>query len=102
MTNGLSNKEIQVICEVLARVPEVEEAFLFGSRVLGTYRETSDIDIAVRGEQISIHSLLKLHSYFEDLSIPYKIDIVHIEELTNQELLDHIKNQGQRLFSKIQ
>lgn len=52
-------------------------AFFFGSRVTGSFRPTSDIDVGLEGaEQISLSILEKIKSDVESLPILYKIDIV--------------------------
>jgi predicted nucleotidyltransferase len=48
MKYGLSEKQLMEITSKLAEIPEIEEAVLFGSRAIGTYKEASDIDIALK------------------------------------------------------
>jgi predicted nucleotidyltransferase len=42
---------LQEIKEILASYESVDKAVLFGSRAIDTYKEASDVDIAIKGEQ---------------------------------------------------
>ena len=46
MRYGLPDEHIKIILDYIARHSEIEEAILFGSRALGTYKPGSDVDIA--------------------------------------------------------
>lgn len=53
------------------------KAFFFGSRVTGTCRPTSDIDVGLEGpESVQLSVLEKIKSDVENLPILYKIDVV--------------------------
>jgi predicted nucleotidyltransferase len=56
---GLSEATIQKICAVLARYPQVEKAVLYGSRATGNYRNGSDIDLALFGDDITLQHALQ-------------------------------------------
>src|SRR5688572_20757361 len=47
---GLDARAQSMLRAVIARHPQVSEAWLFGSRAMGTHRPESDIDIALYGE----------------------------------------------------
>jgi predicted nucleotidyltransferase len=51
MKYGLSDKQLQEIKEILASYESVEQAVLFGSRAIDTYKEASDVDIAIKGKK---------------------------------------------------
>ncbi len=46
---GITEKTYTMLLELFARHPEVEEAWLFGSRAKGKYKKGSDIDLAIKG-----------------------------------------------------
>lgn len=52
MNTGINPNVIEEI-RTFARLHEIEQVLLFGSRARGDFRRTSDIDLAVRGEIIS-------------------------------------------------
>jgi predicted nucleotidyltransferase len=66
---GLRKSDIQNIISVLQSEKTVEEAIIFGSRAKGNYKEGSDVDIALKGKNLSLQL------------------IGHISFLLNEELL---------------
>ncbi len=96
---GLSQKSFQSILLTLDAFPEIEEAKIFGSRALGNFRKGSDVDIAIYGQNLRIDTALNLSAILnERLNIPYNIDVVAPEFLTNQNLYEHIKRVGQPFY----
>jgi len=58
------------------RVPE-REVWAFGSRVEGSARKTSDLDLCVVGETpMSYETSARLRHDFSESDIPYAIDVV--------------------------
>ncbi len=53
-------------------------AFFFGSRVTGTARDTSDIDVGITGEPIPLGTLGKLRNALDSLHTLYTIDVVDV------------------------
>lgn len=66
---------------------------IFGSRVKNTYKNTSDIDIAIF-ENVSKEDEYKIRNSFDLLDIIYKIDLVFINKDTNQKFLKEINQEG--------
>ena len=58
MQYGFSAQTLQKIRDVLVRYPLVEEAVLYGSRARGDYKNVSDIDLTLRGEDALTHTIL--------------------------------------------
>lgn len=89
------NKEITTIFSTYS---EIKEVILFGSRAIGNFKPTSDIDFAIKGNNIS--SILgKLKSDFEESNIIYAVDIVPFETISSQPLLNHIEKYGKVVYS---
>lgn len=101
MNFGLRQQDLAEIIATLKKFPAVEEAIIFGSRAKGNYKKGSDVDIAVKGARIT-HDVVLAISFAlnEDSGMPYFFDIVHFEEITEKELLDHITRVGQGVFSR--
>ncbi|MFA6583940.1 MAG: nucleotidyltransferase domain-containing protein [Elusimicrobiaceae bacterium] len=59
------------------------EVFMFGSRVRGTARTNSDIDIAISSDINLFDIIERLRLDFEDSDIPYKIDIVDLGRISD-------------------
>ena len=53
MNYGLKKKDINSIIKSLQKFSEVDEAILFGSRAMGNYKKASDIDISIKGNNVT-------------------------------------------------
>ncbi|MBF0207504.1 MAG: nucleotidyltransferase domain-containing protein [Oligoflexia bacterium] len=90
----LTQKELEVIIGYLRKFDNIEEALLFGSRVLDRNRSNSDIDIALKGTNIE-NSKTALWGLLEDESpLQYTFDIVDYHKIKNSDLKTHIDKQG--------
>jgi predicted nucleotidyltransferase len=100
MDFGLRQQDLKEIVAILQKFSAVEEAIIFGSRAKGTYRKGSDIDIAVKGREIDQGVIAALSDQLnEESATPYFFDVVHFEEISEQELIEHINRVGQSIYS---
>jgi uncharacterized protein len=98
---GLLDRDELNIKKELSQFPEIEKAIIFGSRAMGNYKKGSDVDIAIVGKSINKKVLLKLYDDLnEELPLPYFFDIIHYEEIQNENLIKHIDNEGKVLYEK--
>ncbi|WP_404397788.1 nucleotidyltransferase domain-containing protein [Stutzerimonas chloritidismutans] len=97
-SSGLRVLDIQLIHNALRQYPRVTEAILYGSRAKGNYRPGSDIDLTLRGDQLSHNDLLDIEQSLDDLLLPYKIDLSLLDQIDNPELLKHIERVGQSFY----
>lgn len=89
---GLSETTIANICSVFARFPQVKKAVLYGSRAKGNYKNGSDIDLSLSGgSDLTLEIQNKLAVELDELSLPYKIDLSIMEQLTDPDFIDHIQ-----------
>jgi len=51
--------------------------YLFGSRAKGNFRENSDVDIAIEGQDLNISTLTFI---LEESNIPYKVDVIDLSK----------------------
>jgi uncharacterized protein len=93
---GLTDREVALIRNVLARHPEISGALLFGSRAKGTARPASDIDIALEG---AIGPLVgaSVAEELDELPLPYRFDVVTLTNIDHRPLLEHIQRVGIRI-----
>lgn len=94
MDDGLKDRCREKIIKVLSSNPAVEKAVLFGSRALGTHSPTSDIDLALFGETLTLDDLSDLSQKMERLSIPQRVDLLLFDRIENPKLREHIQTQG--------
>ena len=93
MNDGLKDHQRNAILEVLNKHPKIERAVLFGSRAMGTFTPTSDIDIALYGD-LTLRDQARIADELEQLSIPYTVDLVRVKTVTSPDLIEHIKKHG--------
>ena len=92
MNFGLSEEILSQIRRI-AIENEKYKFKIFGSRAKNTYKNTSDIDIAVF-ENVSKEDEYKIRNSFDLLNIVYKIDLVFINKHTKPEFLKEIIEEG--------
>lgn len=98
---GLLERDMDYIIKALINLDEVERAIIFGSRAMGNYKNGSDVDIAIIGENVSHHTISNLDMKLnEEYPLPYFFDILHYNEINNKELLNHIDTMGKELYQK--
>ena len=92
MKFGLSENIYQKIREIAIKNNNYEFK-IFGSRAKNTYKDTSDIDIAIF-ENVPEEHEYSIRNEFDLLDIIYKIDLVFINKNTKKEFLEEIKREG--------
>jgi len=97
---GLPEEQTECIRKILSSCIHLKKAVLFGSRAMGTNRPGSDIDTALYGENLTIHDKISLMTRIDDLDLPYETDIIHIQNITNQDLLAHITRVGKVIYER--
>jgi uncharacterized protein len=100
MKFGLPVNTIDRINSVFKKYPEIEQVIIYGSRAKGNYREGSDIDITLKGENLNDRILSKVKSEIDDLNTPYLFDISVFQGLVSSSLIEHINRVGLLLYIK--
>ena len=98
---GLKDKHIKTINSVFSKYPQIEKAILYGSRAKGNYRNGSDIDLTLVGNDLDLTTLLKIETELDDLLLPYKMDVSILHQIENPDLVEHIERVGIDFYSKI-
>jgi len=94
VTDGLKDKHRQAIIEILAANSRVEKVVLFGSRAMGTFTPTSDVDIALLGDNLTLTDQAHLAAAIAELPMAQQVDIVLHKSIRNEKLIEHIKRYG--------
>lgn len=100
MKFGLSKENIQKINAVFAKYPEVEEAWIYGSRAKEIYREGSDIDITLKGAKLTDGIRSKIFWDIDELNTPYLFDISIFDKILSHALKEQINNSGKIFYKK--
>ena len=67
---GLPAATLETIRRILAEVPAVKRAVIYGSRAKGTHRPGSDIDLALFGDGLDLDTLGKIATRLDESPIP--------------------------------
>ena len=94
MRVDLEETTINEIKAVLKKFFKIKKVILFGSRAKGCAKNGSDIDLAIIGESITFRDLCEISSFLDELDLPYKIDTVDYNSISNRELREHIDRVG--------
>ena len=100
MKFGLSEDNIEKINGIFKNHPEVTEAIIYGSRAKGNHREGSDIDLTLKGSNLTEELRSVIWTAIDELNTPYLIDLSIYENLNSAGLIDHIKRVGQVFYKK--
>ncbi len=100
MKFGLKPETIDKINSVFIKYPEVEKVVIYGSRAKGNYRNGSDIDITLKGENLTDKIRSKISWDIDDLNTPYLFDISIFDQLNSPDLEEHIERVGQVFYCK--
>lgn len=100
MKFGLKDRTVATIRSCLAHHPGIEEAVLYGSRAMGTFRPGSDIDLTLKGEKLTLSDVFRLENEIDDLLLPYTFDISIYHQISNTALRDHINRKGVLFYQK--
>lgn len=99
---GLERSDIDAIVEILRRHREIEKALIFGSRAKGSFKNGSDVDIALEGNAVTDGIASHVGSLLNDETMmPYKFDVLNFNTITNPDLVDHIHRVGIVFYERV-
>ena len=98
MPYGLTDRQFEQIRGVLAQHPQLEGAVLFGSRAKGTFKQGSDIDLALIGDSLQFRDVLRLDHALDDLDLPYSFDLILYHQITDPDVRAHIDRVGVQFY----
>lgn len=74
---AMTAEELGMLQRIMKRYVPDYKVWAFGSRVTGTYKPYSDLDLALVGDEpISIQTRAALSDALSESALPYKVDIV--------------------------
>lgn len=82
---NIEDRHLNMVLEILSQAPKIN-FYAFGSRVKGTNKKYSDLDICYQGN-LDRKLVSKLKDDFYESDLPFKIDFLSKEDL--------IKNYGE-------
>jgi predicted nucleotidyltransferase len=97
---GIPETDLNALISELKKNTEIDEIILFGSRAKGTFRNGSDIDIALKGGNLKLNDILDATLVIDKLLLPYKLDLVIYTRIEEPALIEHINRVGKILFKR--
>lgn len=92
---GLKSLDIEIIRLILEKEPQIDQALIFGSRAKGNYKPGSDVDIALKGKNLTERTVTHVHFCLnEDTPLPYKFDVINYHTIKEPALVEHIDRVG--------
>ena len=82
------------ILSVLRTNPKVQQIILFGSRAKGNFQNGSDIDLALKGVDLTFNDIQDMRIALDDLNLPWEIDLLHYDTITDQAVKEHMDRIG--------
>ena len=79
--------------------PEVDEVVIFGSRAKGDYKPGSDIDLAIKGNDLEYNYTEKIRNLLQEgLYTAYFYDVLDYYKIANPALREHIDRVGKVFY----
>ncbi|MDE0259701.1 MAG: restriction endonuclease subunit S [Gammaproteobacteria bacterium] len=100
MTDGLKDAHREAIVAALDANNRVERAVLFGSRATGTNTVTSDVDIALFGDRLTLTDQARLAATVDEIPMAQSVDLILYDSVRDRTLREHIQNDGVEWFTR--
>ncbi len=97
---GLSDKTVILINNFFRQTKEIESVKIFGSRAKGNFKPNSDIDFAIYGDNITDKLIRHIAYELDELSTPYKFDLVDFNSIDNTDLKNNIIKDGKIFYKR--
>ena len=98
MTDGLKDAHREAIIAAIAANDRVERAVLFGSRATGTNTVSSDVDIALFGDGLTLTDHARLAAALDEIPMAQSIDLLLYDSIQDRTLREHIRSDGVEWF----
>lgn len=97
---GLPHTTTRTIRQILAEVPAVETAVIYGSRAKGNHRPGSDIDLTLLGQGLDLDLMGQIATQLDESPIPYQVDLSLFDHIDHAGLREHIERVGQVFYQR--
>ena len=73
----LAENQLKLVRDILQELVPEREVRAFGSRVKGTVKPYSDLDLVVMGEaELPVRTLYRLEEAFQESELPIRVDVL--------------------------
>ena len=94
---NLDKTTVKKIKDTILQNSKIKKIILFGSRAKGTAKDSSDIDLSLVGDNLHFKDICEISSKLDEINLPYKIDLVNYDKISNKKLKEHIDRVGIRI-----
>lgn len=100
MVLAVEKRHLELVKKILKQFVQNATIYVFGSRAKNCAKPYSDLDLAIdqNGQKIDLSTLAKLQSAFEETTIPYTVDVVDLNAIS-EEFKNNIKEDLVELVS---
>lgn len=84
---------------IFSKYKDIEKVLLFGSRARKDNKYNSDVDLCLFDQNITYLTQAKVSMDIDEINTPLSFDILNFNELTKQELIDNIINEGVEIYN---
>ncbi|MCQ2975088.1 MAG: nucleotidyltransferase domain-containing protein [Bacteroidales bacterium] len=95
---GLGQSEIDEISGVFKKYKNIKRVLIFGSRSKGNYKEGSDIDLAIEGDEVDFNQILTILADIDDLELLHNVDLINYQEKKDTPIGEHIARVGKVFY----
>jgi len=96
---GLKEEELTILQNSFLKYPSIKQVILYGSRAIGNFKQGSDIDIVIIGDEDLKDKIFYIYDEIEE-KLSYFVDISLYDFITNKKLKEHIKKVGKVIYRK--
>jgi len=98
---AVSADHLRIVCDILQRLIPHCQVWAFGSRVTGTHKDYSDLDLTIIADApLDITTIANVSDAFSQSDLPYKVDLV--EWATTSESFRNIIQQNKIILQPSQ
>lgn len=97
---GLSQSSMTILTDIFVKTQQINKVLLYGSRAKGNFNSRSDIDLVLIGAQLNRRIVGRTISEVNDSNFPHTVDIQNLDDIKNQNLLEHVVRVGQIYYLK--
>lgn len=97
---GFTEEERKWMDDIFTSIPHIKKVLLYGSRAKGNFREFSDVDITLLGDELTHDDMLDLYDKLYDSDLPYNYDVSIFSKLEDKDFIEHIKRVGKFIYSR--
>jgi predicted nucleotidyltransferase len=91
---GIESDDLNEIVQVIKQNKKITQIIHFSSRAKGNFRQGSDLDLALIASDLTLDELLDIKVNLYELMLPFNVDLVNYNKISNNDLLEHINRIG--------